>query len=216
MIYTYSKLSDFEKCPRFYEAAYLLKTVQRTTTPALAKGRTIHKLLENAVRNRDLTPPEGLRIDPKTWGGLVRVGAKPEVKIAVDKNFEACDFDDANVHLRGVIDVLVRKPTGILCVDWKSGKPGYTDVLQAKVYAAMLHAALGVNVITFAWNYVCFGVVELAKLEGERAVEDVKELIDRVENTRGFPPKPSFFCRFCGNVACQFYSSVFRHSKDDL
>jgi ATP-dependent exoDNAse (exonuclease V) beta subunit len=205
MVFTYSKLSDFVKCPRFYEAAHLLKTVQRTITPALAKGRTIHKLLENALRNRDPVPPEGLRIDPKTWEVLLLVGARPEVKVAVDKNFEVCDFDDASVHLRGIIDVLVRKPAGLLCIDWKSGRPGFTDVLQAKVYAAMLHAALDVEEITFAWSYVCFGVVELAKLEGERAVADVKELIDKVENAKEFPPKPSFFCRFCGNVTCQFF-----------
>lgn len=216
MIYSYSKLADFKKCPRFFEAAHILKIVSRETMPALVKGRTIHKELEKALADREVLPPKGLQINGAIWYELIRAGALPEVRLAVDKNFRDCDYFASDVYLRGIIDVLVRSNERILCLDWKSGKPGYTDVLQAQVYAAMLYAAREIEKISFVYAYVCYGLQDHVVVNGKQAIEDVKKLIETIENTEEFLPAPGFFCRYCNVQDCEYYKGRRKRKKLNL
>lgn len=205
MVHSYSSISTWRKCPRLFKARYIDKTLPFQDSPAAAKGREIHETLQLCLENR--TPPPGrLRVNPDLWDTIIKGNPEPEMKIAITKEGTECEFFDKNVWLRGVIDVfLPSKGTKAICIDWKTGRPGYTDVLQAEIYAAMLHAARGIGETAFFYLYVPCGKVDHAKVDGREALFHVKHVISAVENDYSYIPKPGWLCRYCGLETCEYY-----------
>lgn len=202
MIHSYTALSEWRLCPRLYHARFIEKSVEFEETPELKRGREIHGVLEAALRGK-WGPPGNLKINPKFWELLLERNAKPEVKVAIKRDGSECGFFSDDAWLRGVIDVFVGGQAPLL-VDWKTGKAGRVDTLQAEVYAAMLHAARGVPKIAFVFSYVLHGQSRMVRVHGKPALESVQRLIEAVESDREFFPKPSWKCGYCGVDVCEF------------
>lgn len=205
LIHSYSSISTWKKCPRLFKARYVDKTLPFQDSPAAARGREIHETLQLCLENRT-TPPENLRVNPDLWETILRGKPEPEMKIAMTRDGEGCDFFGKDVWLRGMIDVYLSSgKSKAICLDWKTGRPGYTDVLQAEIYAAMLHAARGINDVAFFYLFVPSGKIDYAKVDGQEALFHVKHIISAVENDNSHIPKPSWLCRFCGLETCEYF-----------
>lgn len=122
MTHSYSSISTFEKCPRHYEAQYVLKTVKFSGSEATRRGDRIHKELEDYVSGKVGTPPSAAPADGLHEvlralypHGLVQV----EQAVAVTKDLAPCGFWDKGAYLRGKIDVTLTLEDRVTLWDWK-------------------------------------------------------------------------------------------------
>lgn len=208
-VHSYSSLKKWVTCPRHYQHQYVLKTIKFHTTPALEKGKRIHKALEDAVngdrtlldKERNVWTPPGL-IDT-----LQSSCAVPENELAMDAQGRPVDYWDKSAVLRGAIDVdlTAAKVRRSLMVDWKSGKV-YPDSTQADVYATLKRAAIPKCDVHFVFVYV-EQKQTVPEVPDQQAHGRVMKLIDRVESDDQYDPKPGFSCRWCPVTSCEYNES---------
>ncbi|MEM5400793.1 PD-(D/E)XK nuclease family protein [Paraburkholderia unamae] len=135
--WTYSHLDGFETCPRQFHAKYVLKKFPWTPTAATKWGDEVHKAFESRIRDGVELPAS-----MQQWSKLVDQFANLpgtkliEKKLAVDKNFQSCDYWES--WSRGNVDLsVICKSHGVL-VDWKTGK--YKPSEQLMLYAGYAFA----------------------------------------------------------------------------
>lgn len=200
IIYSYSSLRAFSHCPRHFKARYIDKIVKFETSPALEKGRRVHEALESALTNGEPAP---VWTPPGLIEKLRRAGAEPEVRLAVDANWQPVDFWDKSAMFRGAIDVDLTTPKVSLMIDWKTGQVR-PDEFQADSYAALKRAAVGKNIpVQFHWVFVDQKETRMTA-PGEKARDRVQMFIDRAESATDFPPRSHFGCRWCPLLECEY------------
>lgn len=171
---SFSRLSDYEQCPLKFESKYIKKTYpDDSNNPAFAKGKAIHKQLEDYVNFMRIgTDAENF---PPTMGahaknaiGMIEKLYKvsngniyPEKQLAVDQNYRKCDWfaKPTVVKWRAIIDCLVfLDDETLLIIDWKSGKfREYEDgpTTQLKLTAVILFNLYPkINKITSSYMFV--------------------------------------------------------------
>lgn len=211
MAHSYSSISTFEKCPREYEARYVLKTVKFTGNEHTRRGDRIHKALEAYVKGETDTPPASSEAPADGLHEVLRAlratGAPVEAErsLAITKDLEPCGFWDKGAYLRGKLDVTIHLPGATVALDWKSGKRS-NNKLQAAVYSTMLQAhAPGRRVVTY-FDYLDKGRDE--PILGDKG--DIAEVMAKaaaVDAATVFPPRPSRLCGWCPVKTCEFNES---------
>lgn len=116
--YSFSSISTYLQCPRRFQAQYIEKRVRDTGSEASRHGERVHKQLELYVKGESDELPDQ-RPKDNILDALRRAGAKAELKVAVSYDFEPRDFWAKDVMLRGLVDVQVEMPGGVVVVDWK-------------------------------------------------------------------------------------------------
>lgn len=208
MVYTYSKLKMFQECPRKFEAVHLEKTHTIPPSPAMKQGTDVHNKLEEALKNQE-SVPQGLHVPPKFWALLKKTGL-PEIPIAMTKDGHTCPWNYQTAILRGKIDVESTWGPGgesgyyTILTDWKTGNPKYmADPLQAKVYGSFYNRHR--RFIIFVWQHPLKGDFQLQKINTNEAWQEVKQLLQAVEETTDYPPKPGPLCPWCPVTECEYY-----------
>ena len=207
MIHSYSSLAEWLTCPRLHKGKYIDKKFPYIESPATARGNRLHTAMENSIDKGD-PPPAEWKGKPGLLELLQKHEARAEVKIAVTRDLNGCDFFDKNVWLRGKIDVYlpVLEQHAAILTDWKSGNPRYTDELQADVYAAMLSSSTSLDDFLFIWAYFS-GETVVRRVQGDAARITVVDLAKRVEADKLHTPRPSWKCRFCPDTDCEYNQS---------
>ena len=118
LTWSYTMLSTFEECPRKFHSRYILKE-KEPPSPALEKGREIHKQCEDYLRGGDVAPFLAV--------ASVRNSAKGkklavEQKMGLNGQMEPVGFFEDNVWGRGAADVIILDDAKAFMVDWKTGK----------------------------------------------------------------------------------------------
>ena len=154
LIYSHSKLNNFNNCPRqFWHTTINGDATQKwTTTPEKAYGNKMHKHLENALltRSPDLHPeaandPAMVRIYNGVMKSLTMLEKKfickamlcPEMSIACDVKFNASPYYTDPKHkernlLIGKADIVIMCPEDsggdvALIYDLKTGNPAWSS-----------------------------------------------------------------------------------------
>lgn len=201
IVYSYSSLAAHERCPTYFRARYIDKSVPFESHPAIERGNAVHKALETSVQDRAEVPsdvwlPDGL------MPLLHEAGARAEVKYGMTEAGEPCDFWAEGVLFRGAVDVEVRQGASVLLLDWKTGKVRPDD-LQADSYATLLRAGVPDLQVTFTWVYVDAKTTRSAQ-PGMDAVDRIRRAIEFAEEDSRYIPRPSWFCRFCPVTTCSY------------
>lgn len=207
--WTYSQLEKFETCPKQFYHVRVIKDVSEPPTEHTVWGERVHTALEERVR--DGTPlPEGM----EQWEGIAsKIASLPgekhcEVKMAVDKAFQATDWKTA--WSRGIADLLIVHENKAATFDYKTGKrkpseqlmlyAGYTfakypDVEQVETcFVWLKDKKLDKQVFTRAdkgdiWGFFSSRV---AKLE-------------MAHEKNRWPARPSGLCKgWCAVTQCEF------------
>jgi len=122
--WTYSRLTDFEKCPRLYAARYcsIYPEFKPAESPALQRGSQIHALMEHACKTGAKLPGALARYNPLV-AELRSSWAYQEVEIPLgfDKRWQPVGWDFKGMWLRAKMDFAgVNKNWTLGCVkDWK-------------------------------------------------------------------------------------------------
>lgn len=131
--WSYSRLSNYETCPRRAQFLYIQKLPQ-ATSPAMDRGNKIHAQAEAYLKGEADLPAT------KLWGiweddiqELKNAGFEAEKNAAFDSNWEPCKYFGPDVWVRMRVDA-----TGYThcpeVIDYKTGRAYHTHGEQAELY----------------------------------------------------------------------------------
>jgi len=210
MNWSYSRYGTWKKCPALLKfQAESESTVQH---PAAVRGQAIHKLIEDYIRGEDVPFADKMNYYKTFFDELRKEGAKPELPIALNANWEVCEWDDPNRWWRGILDCVVEYDTHAVIYDWKTGKEYPDHREQREIYAAAYHALKPVDFIRVFHTYVDTRQTTYTMFHREDIPELRKKWEDRVAPMLAdttFAPNPGYYCRFCAfsrevGGPCQF------------
>lgn len=202
--FTYTKLKNYETCPkRYYEIDYA-KSVKESESDQLKWGNAAHKAL--AKRCSENVPlPEGME-DFEKWCARVTSGGNNatilvEQKLAIDKEFNKCDWKASTAWYRGIGDVIKIVGDVALIVDWKTGKV-LEDSVQLALMAQCVFAHYPeVQRVRSEFIWLKHDATTREDFSRENMISLWNVLLPRVKQlqhaheTMTFPPKPGGLCR---------------------
>lgn len=215
--HSWTSLQQYEKCPALYRAMYVDKTVVLPPTPAMARGRKVHQMIENGAKGVTYWDTKGQRWTRQFMQSatqLQRINEKDlaavqyaaealatlwsqysltphralwEQKFGLSRTFSVVGWNEAFV--RGVIDGLL--PFDL--IDWKTGQ-STADERQFHLYAIRHTTAVrGIFVYLDQRRYEVF---EITDADRELAKLRVTGLVDQIEQ-RMFEPIRNQDCHRC-------------------
>ncbi len=208
--WSYSKLKNFEACPKRHFHIDVQKDVKEEESEMLAWGNVVHDRLAKRVSKNEPLPPELVKFDK--WAE--RIQATPgvihvEQKLAIKKDFGACKFFDREAWFRAVGDVIKINGQVALVADWKTGKI-VEDSVQLALAAACVFAhypeVMAVR-SEFIWLKHDASTRETFKREDMaafwRGLWTRIETLQHAHENDEFPAKPNGLCRrWCPVTKC--------------
>lgn len=223
--WSYSKLKNFEVCPKKHYEVDLAKTYEEKEEPdgPLAWGNRVHKALAAALLGTTPLPLEMQQY--AAWVDRVKRGTGQlfvEQKYAMNRQFQKTGYFANDVWVRMIGDVVrIDNPfTGkdgtpyhlALVLDWKTGKI-LEDLVQLMLMAQALfsHYPTLTHVKSeFVWLKDDCTTPEL--FTRQEVADRWIGLMDRVNalehaaKTMTYPPKPGRLCRnYCPVESCPFH-----------
>lgn len=240
MIFSYSRLSLFEQCPNRFRLRYL-EGLEEPVTDALALGRAVHRTIELIIGGADVEEAIHIAYAESDFHPGVRreelerlvrnAGVRPGMG-ETERHFEI-DLSPGGPAFQGYIDLIVRRPSGVLIVDWKTNRTPYNarENHQLPLYAWALMELEGRDEVEGFLFFVRTGErspvsdIRFTRQEVETsrrwAEETAREILRRIEAAGDdparrealFPPKPSALCRACPFAAVCITTAPFLMGK---
>lgn len=220
MALSHSRIADFDQCPLKFKLKYIDKApefkMDKSKSPHLIKGEKIHKYLEDYVNHRkeghddqeenSLDAVEnGKEFADRIIDQYGRDNVFAELQLAVNKNWEPCDWFAPETYMRAIVDFSAYGINKAAAIDWKSGKfTNYTPDSgfgQLELTAGFIFA-LKPNIERAITQYA---YVEHRKaVTKEYKAEDfipIRQYFDdksaEVNAEEKFLPKKNRFCNWC-------------------
>lgn len=207
--WSYSKIKNFETCPKRYWHYDVSKDVKEPEGEALQYGNAVHAALAAALLGEPL--PNHFK-NLQSWVDRIttREGKiLTEQKLAITDEFEPCDWFAKNAWYRGIADVIKITGRVALAIDWKTGKI-VEDGSQLALMAQCIfshHPEVERIRTEFVW------LKEDATTRADFARTDMADvwkgilprvsLLQNAHETMTFPPKPGGLCRkWCSVSSC--------------
>jgi len=211
--WSYSKLKNYETCPKRYYNIDVAKKFKEEESDQLSYGNNLHKALAEAIDGKKPLPPSFQKLQP--WVDRVATGTGKvlvEQQLAITADFTPTTWFGDDVWFRGVVDVLKIVGPVALVMDWKTGKI-LEDGVQLALFAQCVfshHPEVQKIRTEFIW------LKEDAKTRADFSRADMVSvwggLMPRVQMLKNahasmeFPPKPQGLCkRYCPVSSCPHY-----------
>jgi hypothetical protein len=211
--WSYSRLKNFETCPRRHWHYDIAKDIGEPETVQVADGHDAHKAFELRIRKGQALPLPLLQHEPI----MQKLAALPgeiyaEQKLALTAEYKPVDFFGKGVWFRTVVDFCNINSGVAAVIDYKTGKPG-PDVTQLQLMSAtVMHYDRRVQRVKARLLFMNHDHAERAEFVREDLPEIWSEVLPRVANlrmaveTQEFPPKPGGLCkRYCAVVSCPYH-----------
>lgn len=211
--WSYSKLKNFESCPKRHFHIDVQKDVKEEESEQLQWGNEVHKALADRLAKKTPLPVPMKAYEP--W--IARIEKTPgeilvEQKLAITADFAPCTFFDNKAWYRAVGDVI--KVTGpvALIADWKTGKI-IEDSMQLALSAACVFAhypSIQKVRSEFIWlkddasSRADFGRDDMPRMW--KGLWPRIEALKHAHETGEYPAKPGYLCRnWCPVVKCKHH-----------
>jgi hypothetical protein len=208
--WSYSRLKNFETCPKRHFHYDIAKDVQETG--GFSEGMEMHRAFEARVSTGTKLPLPYSQHE--AW--ITQLISAPgetyaEQKLALDKDFKPASWR-GNAWFRAVIDFCKVRPESIVIVDYKSGKPIEDDTQLALQAATVLHH-LG-DAVRVKSAFLFTGYDRLISHVYTR--EDIPRIwsqvlprvrkLEKAMEMQDYPPKPSGLCvKYCSVTHCPYH-----------
>lgn len=201
--WSYSRLKTWEECPKSYFYTYVERLEgSREAGPAATRGTELHKQGELYLLGElKVYPPEFQKVAAHTMM-LKAKNATPEQKLAVNDKWEPRNFDDPDVYLRAIIDIIYKEDGVVHVQDWKTGKIYDTHVDQLATYVAIA-AAHHPDATEYRSRavYIDQGIVAKPVHTPADRVKPLRIMLDgRIKNAEDdtiYPTRSGSQCRWC-------------------
>ena len=210
--WSYSKLKNFESCPKRHWHVDIAKDVKEDDSEALVWGNLVHDAAAKRLGPKKIALPDTMTKLIEPW--CVRIEAGPgvihvEQKLAITNEFGTTGFFDKNVWFRSIGDVIKIDGPVALLADWKTGKI-VEDSQQLALGAACVFAAYpDVQVVRaeFIWlkedaqSSATFRRSEMAAMWAH--IWPRISSLEQAYNLTSYPAKPGYLCRrYCPVFSC--------------
>lgn len=210
--WSFSRIKDFDTCPKQFYHKHILKELPFEETEATRYGNQFHKAAEEFIRNGTPVPDRFAFARPT----LEALDAKPgdkfcEYKVGLTRELEPCSFYAKDVWFRGIIDLLIVHEDRAWIVDYKTGKSSrYAETGQLELMALATFKFFP-HVTSVNAGLVFVVADEFVKdkyaleTEGEMWAKWLGEYakMEKAAETGVWNPKPSGLCRaHCKVLEC--------------
>lgn len=217
--WSYSKLKNFEVCPKRHYNVDIIKAYKEEEGEALSWGNAVHKSMAARCGSDRIPLPVSMQSYEKWAARVVTPPGKVlvEQQLAIDEDFEPTGWFDSDAKkaglglpwYRGVADVLKIAGSVALAVDWKTGKV-IDDAPQLALIAACVFAhhpdVMSVR-SEFVWlkedastreNFHRNDMAQVWSSLWPRI-----EALKQAHETLDYPAKPGYLCRrYCPVTSC--------------
>lgn len=217
--WSYSALMNFELCPKkYYHVNFLPKDhpdkAKDEDSSFAADGKFIHDAMKARVIDGKQLPLNLRYMEKAAAKFAAAPGEKHgEMKLALNRNFEPCDYFDKKTYVRVVIDLAIVQGKTAVVVDWKTGKVK-DDPTQMALTAAVLSRwmpEIETFKTVFVWlahndatpkSYVPadFTAVWNNLLPRANKIEDARK-------TTSFPARENGLCGWCPVRSCPHFKA---------
>lgn len=225
--WSYSKLKNYETCPRRYQAVDLEKTVEQGRSEALDRGDDMHEAMRLRVASGESLPAHFLYME--RWAEKLTSDLHPyqiiqtELKLSTDKEGNPTSYFDRTTWLRGKIDYLRIVPNEDRdvghVVDYKTGKPPRVwDGTQLMLSAHLVFAhyqKLDTLRVDYLWTeYNDTSHANYTRAEVPKEMEQLLPRVTKMEMAHinnEFEAKPCGLCKdYCPVQSCEYYGKGLR------
>lgn len=209
--WSYSKLKNYETCPKRYYAVDVAKLVKEEESEQLLYGNTLHKVIAEAISGKAPLPNHFRHlqewVDKVTAGGNAKILV--EQQLAIRSDFGPTEWFGKDAWYRGIADVIkIIGPVAVV-LDWKTGKileDGIQLALMAQCVFAH-HPEIQKIRTEFVW------LKEDATTRADFSRDDMAKVwagllprvatLENAHKAADFPPKPGNLCRkWCPVDSC--------------
>lgn len=202
--WSYSKLKNFEVCPKRHYHVDVAKDVKEPESEQLLWGNQLHKAAAKRLTLGTPLPPGMETVE--AWCQRILTGEGNilvEQQLAINKEFGKCEWFGKDAWYRSIADVLKLMGPVALALDWKTGKI-LEDPVQLALMAACIFAHFPeVQKIRTEFVWLASGPGVSSREDFDRSAMPAvwKGLWHRIQqlehahNTTSYPAKPGFMCR---------------------
>jgi hypothetical protein len=211
--WSYSRLRNFELCPKRHWHYDILKDVVEPESFAMSEGHAVHKALELRIsRNQPL--PLGMGMYEKIMTMLANLPGEvyAEQKLALTKDFEPVAFFGSGVWFRTVADFCAVKGRNAAVVDYKTGRPSADTTQLQLLSATIMHHMPAVQSVQARLLFLNHDRSEKAEYTRDDLPGIWGGILPRVKRLqkamveKEFPPRPNGFCvRYCAVSSCPYW-----------
>lgn len=202
--WSYSRLSDYRKCPHMAKCKHLLKMGERENE-AMKRGASIHKDAEQYVNGTKRLLPASLKpfeqANPGCFKELKKLKAKTEQQWAFDQDWNPTGWFAPNAWVRMVIDVSFDEDELAQTIDYKTGKVREENDEQLILYnlgSLIMKPELNSAMAEF-W-YLDQNVrrsVIMPRAELAKSKKSWERQVKKMMSDTKFKPTPGDACRWC-------------------
>lgn len=206
-VWSLSKWRDYETCPTMFHHKHILKEHVDKPSPAVERGREVHKAFENAVKHGVALPKEFVSWDDVLSHFDGRKDVFTEFKFGLDKELDHTNFFSDNVWVRGALDLFVASHN-VLVVDYKTGKYKDQHKSDAEFYGAMTGCAYR----QFKSVEVQYWYIDNPQVSFSKKVADCEDIMSRwaqlfksaetIMDSGQYTVQQGPHCRWCTNYKC--------------
>jgi PD-(D/E)XK nuclease superfamily len=211
--WSYSKVKNFETCPKRHYHYDIAKDVKEPTTSQLDYGNDLHACFAERLSKNAPLPLGFGQFEPL----MSKIAAGPgkiyvEQKLAITSSFTPSTYFGKDVWFRTIVDCARVTDDRAAIFDWKTGKVA-EDPTQLKLMAATVFAHMPKLVeVRSALVFVAHDAIKPATFTRNDLPKIWAELLPRVkrmveaQQTNDYPPKPGGLCKkYCAVVSCPFH-----------
>lgn len=216
LVHSFSSLDLFELCPLKFYHEKVAKDIKFVETEQVKWGNEVHKALELAVA-QDRPLDKRFEQYQKIVDGISGVPAvkHTELKLAVNKDMQTCEFFGSGVYIRGVGDLVLEYPDKLTAIDWKTGKQKHASK-QLALMALLLFAKFPhIETIhtAFVWLQTSRTTKEVFTRDSVPSIwalfeQTIKEVEWCYENDK-WPARENFLCKGW----CEVYDCIYNGRK---
>jgi hypothetical protein len=219
--WSYSKLKNYETCPKRHYEVDITKAFSDAGGEALVEGNQAHDALAKACSGQVPLPTKFSHY--QAWVDRIQGGTGEllvEQKYAITRDFRPTTYFARDVWFRGIGDIVRINGRGALVIDWKTGKIVEEPVQLALMAACIFAHYPSVEVVRseFVWLREECSTPELFKRSAEVKIDAtiisdvwVKLLprvatLEKASQTLTYPPKPGGLCKkYCPVTSCPYW-----------
>jgi len=222
--WSYSKLKNYETCPRRYKAIDIDKSIEQPRSEALDRGDELHEAMKNRVQGSTPLPPHLIYMEP--WAEKLTRVLHPyqiiqcELKMSNDRNGRPTGYFDKATWFRSKIDYFRLCPTNVEghdfghVVDYKTGKPPrIADNTQLMLNAWQIfqsYKTVQKCRVDYLWTE--YNDTSHEVYTRDQIPQEMANLLPRVSameaahKADNFPPKPGGLCyEYCDVITCEHH-----------
>ena len=213
--WSYSKLKNFESCPKRHWHLDVAKDVKDEESEHILYGNAVHKALADAISGKADLPKPFSHL--QGWVDKVRNGdarVLVEQQLAITKDLGPTEWFGKDAWYRGIADVIKIFGSVAAVLDWKTGKIQEDGVQLALMAQCVFAHHPEIQKIRTEFIWLKEDATTRADFVRSDMVGVWAGLLPRVttlENANigaNFPPKPGSLCRkWCPVSQCPHHGS---------